>query len=401
MSWKPWIWIALLLTVTVVLVVRGMRPKPVLVETGVAARGPLSITVEEEGKTRVADRFVVSAPVAGFLQRIRLDVGDAVREGGVITTLVPAQPVFLDTRSRAETEARIAAAEAAVRTAGQQVKAAEADAALAKTQLARIRKLVETGDMPGEALDRARTQEQQTQAVLEAARYAVEQARNTVDALRASLLASTNSPGEKPESVNVIAPVSGRVLSVIRKSEGIVQAGETLLELANARALEVEVELLSADAVRVGPGTKVEFVRWGGEAPLLGLVRRVEPTAFTKISALGVEEQRVRVIVDFTSPQQEWTRLGDGYRVEARFLLWERGDVLTVPATALFPHEGGWAIFAVEEGVARRRAVKIGQRNGLAAEILEGIQEGERVILHPDNSLTEGTMVTEEVGPVG
>lgn len=401
MSWKPWIWIALLLTVTVVLVVRAMRPKPVLVTAGVAARTPLAITVDEEGKTRVADRFVVSAPVAGFVERISLNVGDEVREGSVITALAPAQPVFLDTRSRTETESRIAAAEAAAEAAGQQVKAAEAGAALAKTQLARIRKLVATGDMPGEALDRARTQEQQTQAALEAARHAVEQARNTVAALRASLLAITNTPREKPDSVNVVAPVSGRVLRVIRRSEGIVQAGEPLLELANARALEVEVELLSADAVRVGPGTKVEFLRWGGETPLHGQVRRVEPTAFTKISALGVEEQRVRVIVDFTSPQRQWARLGDGYRVEARFFLWERGDVLTVPATALFPHEGGWAVFAVEEGVARRRAVKTGHRNGLAAEILEGIKEGERVILHPDNSLAEGTLVTEEVGPVG
>ncbi len=397
MKWKPWIWIALLLTVTVVLVVRGLRPKPVLVEAAAVERGPLAITIEEEGKTRVADRYVISAPVAGFLRRIALDVGDVVREGMAISRLTPMQPVFIDTRSRAETEARIAAAEAAERTAAEQVRVAEANASLARTQLARFRKLVDSGDLAGEVLDRAKAEADSAAAALSAARYAVEQARNTAEALRATLQrdAAPANPAP-PESVPVIAPVSGRVLRVVRKSEGVVQAGEPLVEVANAQALEVEVELLSADAVRVRPGTRVEFVRWGGEGPLEGRVRRIEPTAFTKISALGVEEQRVRVLIDFTSPRQQWERLGDGYRVEARFFLWESADVLLAPATALFPHGGGWAVFVVEQETARRRAVSIGKRNGLAGEILDGLQEGERVVLHPDTSVADGVLVTTE-----
>lgn len=400
MKWKPWIWIIVLLAVTVTFVVRGLQPKPTLVGLGAVDRGPLAITVEEEGKTRVADRFVISAPVAGYLARIPLDVGDSVVEGRAITSLTPARPVFLDTRSRAETEARIAAAEAAVRTAEQQVRAAEADASLAKTQLARIRKLVDSGDMPNEALDRARTQADQTEAAAAAARSAVEQARNAAEALRVSLRETTAGANNPGESVPVIAPVSGRVLRVIRKSEGIVQAGEPLVEVANARALEVEVELLSADAVRVAPGTRVEFLRWGGAQPLEGRVRRIEPAAFTKISALGVEEQRVRVIVDFTSPQKQWERLGDGYRVEARFFLWEQSDVLKVPATALFPHQDGWAVFVADQGVARLRPVTLGRRNGLAGQVLEGLSEGEKVILHPDTSIKDGILVTENVDAV-
>lgn len=400
MKWKPWLWIIILLTVTVVLVVRNLRPQPVLVQTAAVERGRLAITVEEEGKTRVADRFVISAPVAGVLARIRLKVGDTVTEGRPITTLTPARPVFLDTRSRAETEARIAAAEAAVHTAEQQVRAAEADATLARTQLGRIRKLVDSGDLPAESLDRARTLADQTEAALAAARSAVDQARKSAEALRVTLR-ETTSAAPDAEAVPVISPVGGRVLRVVRESEGVVQAGEPLVEIANARALEVEVELLSADAVRISPGTRVEFLRWGGGNPLEGRVRRIEPTAFTKISALGVEEQRVRVILDFISPQQRWERLGDGYRVEARFYLWENDSVLKVPATALFPHEGGWAVFVVEQGVARRRAVKLGQRNGLAGEVVEGLKEGDRVVLHPDTSVTDGVLVTENVGQVG
>lgn len=398
MKWKPWIWILLLLAVTVAFVVRGLQPKPVLVEVAAVEHGPLAVTVEEEGKTRVTDRFVVSAPVAGLLQRISLEIGDAVREGAAVTRLTPARPVFMDTRSRAETEARIAAADAAIRTAEQQVRATEAEAALARTQLTRVAKLVESGDMAGEALDRARAQERATEAAVEAARHAVEQARNAAKALRASLEVGTSTAvNGEPETIPVIAPVAGRVLRVVRKSEGIVQAGEALVEIANARALEVEVELLSADAVRIGPGTRVEFVRWGGEGALEGRVRLIEPTAFTKISALGVEEQRVRVIIDFTSPREQWARLGDGYRVEARFFLWESGNVLLAPATALFPHGDGWGVFvAGEDGLAHLRPVRLGHRNGLAAEVLEGLQAGEKVVLHPDTSVSDGVLISAE-----
>jgi HlyD family secretion protein len=182
-------------------------------------------------------------------------------------------------------------------------------------------------------------------------------------------------------------------LKVVRESEGVVNSGEALLEIANARALEIEVEILSADAVRMGPGTRVLFSRWGGDHPLEGRVRVVEPTGFTKISALGVEEQRVRVITDLTSPEDQWQRLGDGYRVEASFVLWEGESVLQVPASALFRNGDGWAVFVVENNTARRRSVQIGHRTGLAVETLSGVKEGDRVIAHPDDTVQEGKAV--------
>jgi HlyD family secretion protein len=397
LRWKKWTWILLLLAVAAVLIVRGLQPRPVLIEAGAVHKDRLEITIEEEGRTRVTDRFVVSAPIGGLARRINLDVGDTVAEGGIITAIEPASPVFLDDRSRAETEAQIAAATAAVRNAEDRVRAAGADAAYAASQAERIRKLFASGDVAKDVYDRAVSQAQQTEAVRSAAQHSVEQARKAVEALQASLrVSATSQRTGKPESVVVRAPAGGRVLKLLHESAGIVNPGEPLIEIANPRSLEVEVELLSPDAVRVHPGTRVRFERWGGDSPIEGNVRRVEPTAFTKISALGVEEQRVRVIVDFTSPRQQWDRLGDGYRVEARFLVWEEDGILTVPATALFPQGDGWAVFVIEGGAARSRTVGIGRRNGLSAQVLNGLKEGDRVVLHPATTIKDGTLVTEQ-----
>ncbi|MBE0658854.1 MAG: HlyD family efflux transporter periplasmic adaptor subunit [Bryobacteraceae bacterium] len=397
MRWKKWTWILLLLAVAAVLITRGLQPRPVLVEAGAVRKDRLEITIEEEGRTRVTDRFIISAPIAGLARRIDLEVGDPVAEGGIITTIEPASPVFLDDRTRAETEAQISAANAAVRNAEDRARAVAADAAYAASQSERTRKLFESGDVSRDAYDRALSQARQTEAVRSAAQHAVEQARNAVEALHASLRVSASSQRTgKPESVVVRAPAGGRVLKLLHESAGIVNPGEPLIEIANPRALEVEVELLSPDAVRVGPGTRVRFERWGGDAPIEGRVRKVEPTAFTKISALGVEEQRVRVIADLTSPRQQWDRLGDGYRVEARFLVWEGDGILTVPATALFPQGDGWAVFVIEGGVARSRSVGIGRRNGLSAQVLGGLKEGDRVVLHPATTISDGTQVTEQ-----
>jgi HlyD family secretion protein len=214
--------------------------------------------------------------------------------------------------------------------------------------------------------------------------------------LKYSAASASSSSGEV---VPVAAPASGRILKVIRESEGVVPAGEPLLEIGNARSLEVEVEVLSDDAVKIAPGMRVIFERWGGPEPLEGRVRRIEPHAFTKISALGVEEQRVRVISDFTSPPEKWERLGDGYRIEATFVLWEGDGVLVAPASALFRYDGGWAVFLIEQGVARRRQVQVGRRNGLEAEIVAGLKEGDRVITHPDSSIQDGTLVEVALHP--
>jgi HlyD family secretion protein len=381
------------LTVVVLLVAYGFRPQPVLVELVEVRHGPLQVTVEEEGKTRVKDRYVVSAPVAGFARRVELEVGDAVKQGQLLLSLEPLRPTVLDPRSRAEAEAQVAAAEAALNSSEERARAAGADAGYWESQLARIRVLYQSGDVPKEAFDRAVSEASRVEAIRRSAEHAVEEARSALEVARAALRYSASTPVKVRELVAVRAPASGRVLKVVHKSEGVVNPGDPLLEVANARSLEVEVEVLSADAVRIAPGTRVLLERWGGNVPLEGRVRLREPVAFTKISALGVEEQRVLVIVDLTSPPELWERLGDGYRVEARFILWEGQDILQVPSSALFRHGEGWAVFTAQEGSARIRPVKTGHRNGLVAEGLSGLAAGEKVITHPDNSISDGTPV--------
>jgi HlyD family secretion protein len=400
MHWKRWVAIAVLAAGVVLLIAWGYRPRPVLVEAGEVRRGSLRVTVVEEGKTRVTDRFVLSAPVAGYMRRVRWKAGDAVPRGQPLVEIEPLRPQTLDSRSRAEAEARVAAAEAAWRRAQEQLAAAGADAAYWEAELARVRKLVATGDVPKDRLDRALTESRRAEAARRAAEHAVDLAASELEAARAALKYSAASASSSSgEVVPVAAPASGRILKVIRESEGVVPAGEPLLEIGNARSLEVEVEVLSDDAVKIAPGMRVIFERWGGPEPLEGRVRRIEPHAFTKISALGVEEQRVRVISDFTSPPEKWERLGDGYRIEATFVLWEGDGVLVAPASALFRYDGGWAVFLIEQGVARRRQVQVGRRNGLEAEIVAGLKEGDRVITHPDSSIQDGTLVEVALHP--
>ncbi len=400
MHWKRWFLIGLLAAGVVLLIAWGYRPRPVLVEADQVRRGTLRVSVVEEGKTRVSDRFVVSAPVAGYMRRISWKVGDAVSRDRPLVEIEPLRPQTLDARSRAEAEARVAAAEAAWRRAQEQLAAAGADAAYWEAELARVRTLVSTGDVPKDRLERTLTESRRAEAARRAAEHAVELAASELEVARAALKYSAASAAVSGgELVTVAAPVSGRILKVIRESEGVVRPGDPLLEIGNARSLEVEVEVLSDDAVKIAPGMRVIFERWGGPEPLEGRVRRVEPHAFTKISALGVEEQRVRVISDITSPPEKWERLGDGYRVEATFILWEGRDLLVAPASALFRHDDGWAVFVIEQGVARRRAIQIGHRNGLQAEILAGLREGETVITHPDSSIEEGTLVEVALRP--
>jgi len=282
-----------------------------------------------------------------------------------------------------------------VRVAEERVRAATADEAYWKAQAERMRKLLHSGDVSRETMDRAAAETRRTQAARQSADHAVEQARSELEAARAALSYS----GSPAQSVNpaakiaVRAPTGGRVLSVPHESEGPVSPGQALIEIGNTRALEVEVEVLSADAVRIEPGMRVLFERWGSVQPLEGRVRRIEPVAFAKVSALGVEEQRVLVLVTITSPEPEWRRLGDRYRVEASFILWEADSVLRVPASALFRHDQGWAVFVVEENIARRRQVEVGRRNARFAHVLDGLKEDDVVIVHPDDSVEEGALV--------
>lgn len=375
----------------------GFWPAPLLVESAAVKRAPLNVTVEEEGVTRVKDRFVISAPVAGYLQRVDLDVGDPVQQGQTLAVLEPLRPDVLDVRSRALAEAKVAAARAGVSGAEQQVASARAEAQLARSEYARKKKLEGQALVSREDLDQAATRSRQAAATLRSAEFAVEVAHYELEAAETALRYSIGSDGSSSaETVELKAPVASRVLQVHRKSEGVVATGEPLLEIGDPAALEIAVDVLSADAVRIRPGTAVKLLRWGGPQPLDAAVRTVEPTGFTRISALGVEEQRVWVIADLVSPREEWELLGDGYRVEAEFLLWQAEDVLQIPASALFRVGDDWSVYVIEQGKARLRTVSVGRSSGLATQLLDGLQDGEAVILHPDDRIDDGVRVERQ-----
>jgi HlyD family secretion protein len=377
----------------------GFWPRALPVETGTVGRAPLEVAVEEQGRTRVRDRFVVSVPVAGYLRRVSLDAGDAVAKEQTIAELEPLRSTVLDPRTRAESEARVASAEYALEAAQEQARAAAADAERAHAEHERRRRLCEQGCISEEELQTAELLARRTAAERRSADFRVEVARFELEAARTALGYSAAQPvGTAAERVTVRAPVAGRVLRVIRRSEGVVGAGDAILELGDPEALEIEVDVLSADAVRIAPGTVARLERWGGEGSLDARVRVVEPAGFTKVSALGVEEQRVWVIADITSPRERWTRLGDGFRVDAVFVLWSEPDVLQVPASALFRTAGGWAVYVVADGRAARRPVTVGQRNALAAQVLDGLQAGDEVILHPNNEVSDGVRVRRRDG---
>jgi HlyD family secretion protein len=372
----------------------GFFPRAVPVDVAAVTRGPLAVTVEEEGKTRVMDRYVISAPMAGYARRIELHVGDAVKAGQVLALIEPARSTALDPRARAQAAAQVKAAEASLAAAQENARAAGAQAELARQELQRATSLRQSNFVSEQALERARTEATRGQAAQRAADHGVDVARFELATARAALAQTTRlQAGAPAELLAVKAPVAARVLKVTHESEGSVQAGQPLIEIGDPEDLEAEVEVLSTQAVKIVPGSRVLFDRWGGEGTLEGRVRVVEPTGYTKVSALGVEEQRVRVIVDFTSPRQMWQRLGDGYRVEARFVVWEGRDVLQIPASALFRYNSGWAVFAIARNRARLTPVEIGQRAGLMVQVTSGLTVGDRLISHPDDKVRDGVRV--------
>lgn len=366
----------------------ALRPARVAVETARAARGPLRVTVDATGKTRVRDRFVVLAPVPGHLERVLFRPGDAVRAGDVLARIAPATPPPLDARTRAEAAGRLEAARAAEREAGAARERARAAAEQAERDLERARELARGGSVSASDVEAAEIARRIRLQEAEMAGSAVLRARGEVEAARAVLAGATARPGER---IALRAPAAGRVLRVHRESEGPVAAGTAVLEVGDPSGLEVEAELLTTQAVRVRPGATAEIVRWGGDGALRGTVRRVEPAAFTKVSALGVEEQKVMAIVATEGPG--WERLGDGWSVEARIVVAERADALLVPSSALFRRRDGWAAFVVEGGVARLREIAIGETSGGEAEVLSGLSAGEPVVLHPSDKLGDGVRV--------
>lgn len=370
------------------------RPEPVPVDLVAVERGTLTVTVSDEGETRVKDVFAVSAPLAGLMQRIGLKAGDAVvaRET-VVARIQPGDPTLLDARSESEAKAAVGAAEAAQKLATATLRRAEAERDFASAELKRYRGLAATNTISANDLDAAERRARTAAAALEEARAGLRVRESELEQARARLLAPATVRRRKTadcDCVDVYSPVSGRVLRVLQESETVVTSGTPLLEIGNPEDLEIVVDLLSTDAVRVEPGQKVLIEAWGGGPPLNGRVRRVEPFGFTKVSALGIEEQRVNVIVDLTDPKERWARLGHGYRVEPRIVLAEAADVLKVPRAALFREQGEWAVFVAEDRHARLQKVKLGLENGLEAQIIEGLTAGEQVVLQPGDRVTDG-----------
>ena len=374
--------------------VYGFRPQPVKVDLVVVEKGPLTMTIAEEGRTRVVDRYIISAPVTAMMARIDLDVGDGLIAGDPLATLHPLASAVLDQRSRAQAQAHLAAANAALKAAHEGVEKARAQLALVQTRQKRVSNIVALQGLAQERLDEVESMVKQGRAGLKSAEFMVEVARYEHQAALAVLkfTKTVATPGEV-EKIVLNAPVSGRVLKLFQESAGVVNAGQSLLEIGDPQTLEVEVDLLSADAVRVRPGMRVLFSRWGGEKELSGVVKRVEPHGFTKISALGVEEQRVWVIVNFVDPVESLKRLGDGYRLEANFILWHDDAVLKVPGSALFRLDDGWALFVVKEGRALQQRVEIGHRGGIYVQIISGLKVGATVINYPGDSIVDGCQV--------
>jgi len=394
MNWSRLTGFFILFIVILAAVIYGFWPKPVLVDIVEVTRGSMTVTVEEEGKTRVIDRFIVSAPVAGFARRIELDVGDTVIKGHVLVDLEPLRSDVLDSRSRAEAKARVAAAKSAMRVAQENSCAARVDADLAVVEYERKKKLYERASISQEEFDRAEALARRAEAVRRSAEFTIEVARFELDAALTALEYSAARHDDiLPEKVAIKSPVNGQVLQVYHQSEGVVNAGQPLVEIGDARALEVEIDVLSANAVRIASGTRVLFDRWGGKQTLEGRVRVVEPVGFTKTSALGVEEQRVLVVADITSEPKLWKRLGHGYRVEASFILWEGENMIQIPSSALFRSDEQWAVFVFENSRAVRRKIEVGQHGGLIAEVISGLAQGERVITHPDDTVNDGIRV--------
>lgn len=392
-------WARRLLTAAVLLgivamIVIALLPRPIEVDTARVRRGTMRVTIDEDGRTRVIDRYVVSAPLTGNVARIELDPGDLVHAGDVVARLVPLTPPLLDARTRAEAEARLAAAQAQERQVRASVDRLRAGVDFAESEAERTRRLVAQGGLPSQQLDRAEMELRTQREALTSQQFAARVASHEIQLARAALgrFDPRVARGEQ-EQLEVTAPVDGVVLRVVQESAGVVQAGAPLIEIGNPSALEIAVDVLTSDAVRIPVGARATLERWGGEETLEGRVRRIEPSAFTRVSALGVEEQRVNAIIDLDTPRERWESLGDGFRVEARIVVSESEDVLIVPSTAVFRHGEGWAVLAVREGRAERVAIDPGARNGVEVEVREGLEEGEEVIVHPSDRVTDGVAV--------
>ncbi|EFI34493.1 efflux transporter, RND family, MFP subunit [Desulfonatronospira thiodismutans ASO3-1] len=371
----------------------ALTPSPVPVSTVQVEKGYFAEYVEDEGYTRLKTTYVMSAPVQGYLHRVDLEPGDGVQAGEVLFSMEALPAPGLDLRAQEQARENLRAARARLESARAEHENARIQMDYAAREVRRHEELFAHNVISASVMDKMHNEQMRATAAKKAARSAMEAALFEKENARAVLDITQGARLGREQGLKIRSPVSGMVLNRMHYQEGTVPAGVEILEIGDLDELEVRVDLLSMDAVRVRPGMRVELERWGGEKPLAGRVRRVEPAGFTKISALGVEEQRVPVLVEITSPRQDWEQLGKEYRVEARFILWEGLEVMSVPSSALFRENGKWQLFVLQEGRAMVRRVETGRRSGLRTQVVQGLEPGEKVITHPGDQVRDGVRV--------
>jgi HlyD family secretion protein len=369
----------------------SLRPQPVPVDVASVERGPLSVVIEESGKTRVKDRYIVSAMSTGRLSRVWLEPGDVVREGDKLAKISPSLAPLIDERARAEAEARLGAALSSVGQARTRLARAVTAQEQAERDRGRARTLVASGALSAQVLEDAEFTLRMRADEVASSQFAVKVADEEARLARAALVPDRGNGSDR--HIDVLAPASGRVLRVLHESAGLVGAGTPLLEVGDPSALEAVVDLLTTDAVQVHPGTPAVIVGWGGESAINARVTRVEPAGVTRLSALGVEEQRVDVILSLTDPPDTWSSLGDGYHIEARLELWRSESVVKVPVLAVFRHGGGSAAFKLDGGTVQLTPITLGHRGALEVEVLSGLAPGDVVVVHPGDRVKDGVKV--------
>jgi HlyD family secretion protein len=371
-------------------------PRPVPVDLWTVERGRLEVTVDEDGETRVRDVYLVSAPISGHLRRIDADIGDPVVEGQTVLAVIePQDPTFLDVRTRRELASEIEAATAGIALAEAEIARYQAELKNASLELSRARRLLETDNIAQTVVDERTMEVDRLNALIDEARASRRIREAEVARIQARLEspAKLRMPAAENCCIEIVAPVSGNILDLLRESETVVQAGDHLIEIGDPRDLDIIVDVLSRDAVRITPGAEVRIEDWGGDEPLTGRVRRIEPRGYTKVSALGVEEQRVDVVIDIVSGREAWRRLAHGFRVNARIVIWARDDVLIVPTSALFRTAGVWRTFVEREGRAALTDLEVIRSNGLMAAVEAGVMAGDRVVLYPGAEIDDGVRI--------
>ena len=368
------------------------------VDIGVVDVGPLEVSISEEGETQVRDVYELSSPLMGRVLRLEVEVGDQVTAAEtVIAKIEPTDPTFLDVRTEKEARAAVKAAEAVLTLAKAKLNEAESELEFALSELERAQRLVDRRLVSERELDQARKNYKTKGASVKTAQASIRARESELAQAKARLVTpiTAQNSDEECKCLSLFAPASGKILRVLHESEGVIDAGEMLVEIGDTTDLEIVVDFLSIDAVRIKPGQRVAIEEWGGESHLNGIVDKVEPFGYTKVSSLGIEEQRVDVIINLTDSHDRWQSLGHGYQVEARVILWHQDDVLKLPITSLFRVNGDWSVFVVENERASLRNVQIGKKNAFEVQVLAGVEQGDQVILHPSNQIKQGVLIAQ------